>query len=566
VKLSTRLVILILSAAIPVFAVQISHDLAVRENAVSEITRRAETLTNLATARQDRIVEAARLLLAATSHLPSIIEPNPAVCARRLKEIASHAPELTAIAVLTPDGERWCSSLGSQSVSLRDRPYFQETLRTGTMQTSNYIIGRVTGEGSVVFTYPAKSPEGSIRQVVFVAYRTSVLSRLLNDPPLPPGAVVVVLDSEGFAAARWPEPEKWMGQNLSGSDVVRRAVSERRGALRGFADWAGPGEFAFAFSPMQAPTSFTVVAALPLSSAMEAADAAFWRSVGWTTLIFLLAATVAIVGSRFTVVRPIRKLQGFADALASGNISARPPNDTSGAMELRELTGHLDAMGRALEQQQSQLTEAIRHKEVLLKEVNHRVKNSLQLVASLFALQRSSIKDAEARRQFEEAGRRINIVAQIHQRLYQDDNVELVALDRFLNELCADLQSVLGGDKNITITCDADACYLPTDQVIPVAMIVNELITNAFKYAYSSRTSGVIWVTCEHNAKSVTLAVSDDGDPMPPEFEPSKSAGLGMRMVTGLTKQLRASMEVIPLAEGKRFVLRLPVSEGRHAL
>jgi two-component sensor histidine kinase len=317
---------------------------------------------------------------------------------------------------------------------------------------------------------------------------------------------------------------------------------------------------------MQPPTSFTVVAALPLSSAMEAADAAFWRSVGWTTLIFLLAATVAIVGSRFTVVRPIRKLQGFADALASGNISARPPNDTSGAMELRELTGHLDAMGRALEQQQSQLTEAIRHKEVLLKEVNHRVKNSLQLVASLFALQRSSIKDAEARRQFEEAGRRINIVAQIHQRLYQDDNVELVALDRFLNELCADLQSVLGGDKNITITCDADACYLPTDQVIPVAMIVNELITNAFKYAYSSRTSGVIWVTCEHNAKSVTLAVSDDGDPMPPEFEPSKSAGLGMRMVTGLTKQLRASMEVIPLAEGKRFVLRLPVSEGRHAL
>jgi two-component sensor histidine kinase len=369
----------------------------------------------------------------------------------------------------------------------------------------------------------------------------------------------VVLDSEGFAAARWPDPEQWMGKHLAGSDVVQRAISDRRGTLRGVADWAGRGEYAFAFSPMQAPTSFTVVAGLPLAPAMESADAAFWRSMGWTTLIFLLAATVAIVGGRFTVVKPIHRLQSFADALASGNLAARPPDDRGGAVELRELTGHLAAMGRALEQRQAQLSEALGHKEDLLKEVNHRVKNSLQLVASLIALQRSSIRDDEARRQFEEAGRRINIVAQIHQRLYQDDNVEQVALDQFLHELCADLQSVLGGDGNITITCVADACYLSTDQIIPVAMIVNELITNAFKYAYGSGGSGVIRVTCEHSAGSITLAVSDDGDPLPPGFEPSTSAGLGMRLITGLAKQLRASIEVVPLAEGKRFVLRLPV-------
>jgi two-component system, chemotaxis family, sensor kinase Cph1 len=219
-----------------------------------------------------------------------------------------------------------------------------------------------------------------------------------------------------------------------------------------------------------------------------------------------------------------------------------------------------------LEQRQTQLMEAVAQKEVLLKEVNHRVKNSLQLVASLLALQRSSIKDDEARRQFDEAGRRINIVAQIHQKLYQDDNVEQVALDRLLKELCADLQELLGGGKNITILCDADGCHLPTDEVIPVALIANELITNAFKYAYGSGKGGVIRVTCEHKADSITLAVSDDGIPLPPEFEPSRSTGLGMKMITGLARQLRASIEVFPLAEGKRFVLRLPVSGDRHAL
>lgn len=258
-------------------------------------------------------------------------------------------------------------------------------------------------------------------------------------------------------------------------------------------------------------------------------------------------------------------MQAFADGLASGHVGIRPPKDSGGAMEVRELTGHLDRMGQALEQRQAELTEAIRHKEVLLKEVNHRVKNSLQLVASLFALQRSSIKDAEAKRQFEEAGRRINIVAQIHQRLYQDDNVEKVALERFLKELCTDLQSVLGGDKDISIICDAEACYLPTDEIIPVAMIVNELITNAFKYAYSESKGGVIRVTCEHSAESVSIAVSDDGDPLPTGFDLSKNAGLGMRMIAGLAKQLRASIEVVPLVEGKRFVLLLPISGGRHA-
>jgi two-component sensor histidine kinase len=558
VTLGVRLVIFILLAAVPVFLVQIFHDIDVRKNRTTEILKRAETLVELLTARQDRIVEGARLLLAATAHLQSIREKNPEECHRRLRDIAAQVQELTAIAVLDTKGERWCVSLPSSGpINLADRHYFQETLRTGTMQTSNFIIGRQTGEGSLVFTYPQRSDAGAIESVVFVAYRTSVLSSLLNDPPLPEGAVATILDRDGVVAARWPEPEKWVGKNLSSPDAVRKVVSGRRGLWRGSAEWAGHGEYVFAYAPMLAPTSLTALIGLPLTATLDEVDAIFWRSVGWTTLIFMLAALVAIVGAHLTVVRPIRALHKISDAMSRGEFQSHHPSQVGGVKEVRLLGEHFEAMSRSLEQRESQLVEALQQKELLLKEVNHRVKNSLQLVASLFGLQRATIKDPEARRQFEEAGRRINTVAQIHQRLYQDENVERVSLDKFLEELCADLNAAAGGKPSVV--CDAAPCHLPTEKVIPVALIANELITNAFKYSYPAGAAGLIRVTCKAESNVIVLSVSDDGAPLPDGFDPAASGGLGMRLMVGLAKQLRAKLEVLRRSPGKSFVLRVPL-------
>ena len=129
------------------------------------------------------------------------------------------------------------------------------------------------------------------------------------------------------------------------------------------------------------------------------------------------------------------------------------------------------------------LAEAVHQKEILLREVNHRVKNSLQLVASLLNMQRSQIKDPATRRQFEDAAQRIATVAKVHQRLYRDERIDQVALDQLLDELCADLEAV-GSGRNIHIKCTAEPCTLPTERIIPVAIIVNELILNAFKHSF----------------------------------------------------------------------------------
>jgi two-component sensor histidine kinase len=561
VTLGARLILLVLLAAVPVFAVQILHDYQLRENRKTSFVQTVETLAGLVAARQDRIVEGARLLLTTASYLQSVHEQDTERCNQRLQEIAEQVPELTALAVLSPTGERWCVSLTDTGpINLGDRDYFKETIRSGTLQTSNYILGRQTGEGSIVFTYPVKSATGTIESVVFLAYRTTVLSQMLNDPPLPQGAVVALLGADGVVAARWPDPQMWVGKNLSSSEVVKRAVQERRGVHRGEAEWIGSGEYAFAFTPMRPPTNLTVLVGLPLSPALREADAIFWQAVIWTTLIFGLAAIVALIGGQLMFGRPLRALQLSVDALASGDFTARPSAQVRGSKELRVLASHFEAMARALEERRAQLMRALQQKELLLKEVNHRVKNSLQLVASLLGLQRARIKDPEARRQFDEAGRRINTVAKIHQRLYQDEDIDRVAFDKFLHQLCDELNNVASDGGNIRIVCDASACQLPTEDVIPLALIVNELVTNAVKYSYPDG-AGVIRVKCQSEEKTLVLSVSDTGSKLDQEFDPSKSTGLGMKMITALTKQLRATFSLTQDSRGKSFTVRLPLSE-----
>ena len=109
--LGTRLILLILLAAVPVFLIHIVSDYEIRESRKATVVRSAETLAGLVAARQDRIVEGARLLLEASSHLQSVREKNSEACNRRLRDIAAKVQELTAMAVLTPQGERWCLSL-----------------------------------------------------------------------------------------------------------------------------------------------------------------------------------------------------------------------------------------------------------------------------------------------------------------------------------------------------------------------------------------------------------------------------------------------------------------------
>ncbi|PWC44377.1 PAS domain-containing sensor histidine kinase [Azospirillum sp. TSO22-1] len=201
---------------------------------------------------------------------------------------------------------------------------------------------------------------------------------------------------------------------------------------------------------------------------------------------------------------------------------------------------------------------ALKQTEGLLREVNHRVKNSLQLVSSLLTLQALSAKDPELRRQFQEACGRTGTIAQVHQRLYQSQTYSEVAFGAYLRDLCRELGGSAAAAGR-TIAVEADDVDLPADTVIPLALVVNELVSNAVKYAYPEGHPGEVAVGFHvqpDGRKSLTVA--DHGGGLPEGYDVARADTLGMKVVRAFTSQLKGKFRAEPNVPGTRFVVDLP--------
>ncbi len=177
--------------------------------------------------------------------------------------------------------------------------------------------------------------------------------------------------------------------------------------------------------------------------------------------------------------------------------------------------------------------------EALLAEVNHRVANSLALVASLLRLQISAARSDEVKAELAETQARISAIAGMHRSLYTSDDVSRVELDRYLNRLTVELYNSLhSAEKPVRLLLDADPISLSADKAVSVGMIVTELVTNAFKYAYASGQSGDIRVHLKMTGESeAMLRVEDDGIGIDPTSAP-KGTGLGSRIVKSMASTL----------------------------
>lgn len=207
------------------------------------------------------------------------------------------------------------------------------------------------------------------------------------------------------------------------------------------------------------------------------------------------------------------------------------------------------------EKAQSALNAALEKQEILLHEVNHRVKNSLQLVSSLLRLQSRRISDQTVRQQLDDATARISTIAQIHQRLYRDQNFERINFGAFLSELCADLQ---GSAANCSLEVRSPDFSMTTDRAISLGLVVNELLTNAFKYAYPNG-SGPVTVSVDLPATGdIAVSVADEGVGLPSGFTVAGGRNLGMILVSSLISQLSGKIVVRKLNRGACFVVTLP--------
>jgi two-component sensor histidine kinase/CHASE1-domain containing sensor protein len=232
-------------------------------------------------------------------------------------------------------------------------------------------------------------------------------------------------------------------------------------------------------------------------------------------------------------------------------------------------TRELEVSNNAVEEQRAELatsnTElaaALNAKEILLRELHHRVKNNLQVIASLFSLQARYLPDPRYREIFEESRNRVFSIALAHEKLYRSKDLNRIDFSEYARNLVGHLHSMLGADNGVNLVTDIQEVTLPVETAIPCGLVINELVTNAFKHAFPAGRRGAIQVVLrEVDTSRWLVAVEDDGVGLPAEIALGKTDSLGLDLVSILAAQIGAEVEVTREG-GTRF--QLTFGSGRR--
>lgn len=216
------------------------------------------------------------------------------------------------------------------------------------------------------------------------------------------------------------------------------------------------------------------------------------------------------------------------------------------------------------EQKRSELRiqAALQEKEILLREIHHRVKNNLQIISSLLRLQSESIKSRKYLRIFRDAWSRIESMSLIHEELYQARDLSKVNLLEYIQGLAAKLFHSYGIDTDrIRLQLNIEQIELSIDAGVICGLILNELLTNSLKYAFPDQRSGCITLTLQQDQTQTRLQVQDDGIGIPADFDWAETDSLGLQLVSTLTEQLEGTIELDRIA-GTTFTIVFPRSRS----
>jgi len=272
---------------------------------------------------------------------------------------------------------------------------------------------------------------------------------------------------------------------------------------------------------------------------------------------WLILFGLVMLVAEHVVLRWLAYLERVAALYARGRFTVRPVAAVNAPTEIRVLAETLDGLAEAVSIRDQSLLDSLAEKDVLMREIHHRVKNNLQIISSLLSLQQRALTDDAARTALGDTRQRISALALIYRTLYQSDDIRHADAKVFLTDLVGQLvASEAGRGPAVSSRVEADSLVVDPDKLAPMALWLVEAISNALKHALADR-GGTLIVRFKVEGDTSVLEVEDDG----PGLAETDPVGVGRTLMTAFARQLRGTTEVLaatPRGTRVRMVFATP--------
>jgi len=479
-------------------------------------------------------IEAGSLLLRTLS-----MESVGLNCAQRLAEVRDRVPGYVNLVRFDRIGRIVCAAGDvPQDFNRRDASWFVELQRGEKLVVARPTQGEFGPEAGVLAGTPILDSSGAFDgALVAVINLNSLQPDIGVDRSLPTGTAVAFADGEGRFFAQ-------SADNAFASPPAGWTTIAAREGLNYIAAAPDGRQRAHAASALVGDDLFVLLSA-PIQSAGAWAQTNLMSNIVPPILAFVLALAAVWVVSEQVVIRWLNYLQRIAAIYARGRFTVRPVKADAAPPEIREFAETLDIMADAIVARDHSLRESLAHKDGLMREIHHRVKNNLQVISSLISMQQRALADPAARAAMHDTRQRITALALVYRALYEGPDLRQVDLRGFLEDLIAQL---LGSDAihghSVRTAISVDELVIDPDKLAPLALFAVEAISNAQKHAFAGR-GGKLTVRFKVDGDRARLEIANDG-----EGGAALGAGVGRTLMQAFARQLGGEATFEPNDQG----------------
>ncbi|MDE1570515.1 sensor histidine kinase [Aquabacter sp. P-9] len=485
------LILVILVAIMPIATAAMLQGVLQLRRSGEEAQHKLQQGAIVAAAGQDNIFTSAENVLQALKNVPQVTSGG-AECQSLLYGATLSLPFASNVAMIGRDGIVRCSALPSPNPNVSQRPWWRDAIREKGFSLSARIISPVTRGEILPATLPLFDAGSELTGALSVAIDGVWLDNLLKrEAPVSSGVVAVINRA---------------GQELvSNAPALSRALFKDRDLLAHQNElgeaWDESGQsWSYAIAPLDR-YGLTVAFAQPTSQLFQ--WTAFHVAVSFILPICMVIFTIVAIwlATDRMVLQWLLYLRRVTAVYAQGHYGFRPSRMDQAPSEFRVLGNAIEEMAQAIRERDGRLREGLAEKTALVREIHHRIKNSLQIVVSLMSLYGSGLANDKDRRRFDQLRTRVNTLAVVHRVLYEANEGSEVRSRELLRELGSLLEVAL--DRNVLVLVEADDVALPTDYAVPLALLLTEIMMVVAAGEHSGQ--GRVVVTCAQEGNDICL-------------------------------------------------------------